>query len=509
MPARLTLAPGVPDLAALGASSVDDVLGAGGGLEGESRCEEVAAEGGTTLLRCPLPGTLAGRPRGAGTGWVLVRRYHGGSLRERVAARLTSPRSDSLASREWNLLCHLRAAGVTTPEPMAVAAEGGGFLARRSALVTRALEGVTPAPEWFSRRRRPRERRDALRAVGLALSRVLRSGTELPRLSAAEIALSEPGDATRAETGPDACALEQVVAARPVTLSGGLSWRRLPDVAVTSVRGGRLRRRARPAAVAATLERLSRGAGDALDAREKLKVALLATRRCLPRRARKRVLRRLVGGTVWTRSRVLIALALLAHWTAVGVWSLPDWTGLRERLLGVEAPLPLVNTHRGEPWLELRRQSPLRAYLAVTAHAHRWRMFVPRRPNTTYLELSIETRSGRKLRYRLAERTGGASLLGSRWRLLEAALLNPEHRSTFVPVVVPRLARYLAPEPLRSVEAVKRGYPVPLLAPDGSGNPPFTSAADYRRVLAAAEERFLGIPLGTYVFVPGAQAGRE
>ena len=53
----LTLAPDVGDLAALGAASLEDLLGTGSGLVEESRAQELSSDGSRVLLRCPLPGT--------------------------------------------------------------------------------------------------------------------------------------------------------------------------------------------------------------------------------------------------------------------------------------------------------------------------------------------------------------------------------------------------------------------------------------------------------------------
>lgn len=285
---NLTLAPEVGDLAALGAASLDDLLGTGAGLSEEQRAQELASDDGMVLLRCPLPGTPgpggppSGRPRGAGTGWVVLRRYRRASLGELLRARFTRPRSDSLASREWNLLCHLRAAGVTTPEPLAVGGEPHPLFSRRSVLVTRELGGMRPAPDWFAREADPTRRRLGLRALGLALARLFRSGADLPRLAAGDLWLADP----EGPEGPQGCG--------EAPLAAGLGWRRLPEVAVASVRGGRLRPRLALPRVVGVLARLDREGGS-LAPRERLRVFLLATRRELGRAARRAALARLVA----------------------------------------------------------------------------------------------------------------------------------------------------------------------------------------------------------------------
>jgi len=276
MQTDLTLAPGIPDLAALGAGEPADLLGTGVGLTGETRAQRLEDDGGGELLRCPLPGTpdetgrVHERPRGAGTGWVRVQRYHRATLGQRLRTRLGAPRSDSLATREWNLLCLLRAAGVSTPEPLALIRERHPFFASRSALVTRELEGLTSAPAWFESEPDAGRRRRALRSLGLALSRLLGSGVELRDLRPADLWLADvqvSGPAERRGMGP------------------GLTWRALPEVFISSVRGGRLGRAsgARAGHVAAFLRRLgSSPEARALTPRDRLRVLTLATRCLLP-----------------------------------------------------------------------------------------------------------------------------------------------------------------------------------------------------------------------------------
>ncbi|MDA1264884.1 MAG: hypothetical protein O2816_07390 [Planctomycetota bacterium] len=237
----------VPDLSALGARAAEDLLGTGAALETEAQAERLPAEDGVEVLRVPLPGTLRGRPRGAGTGWVLLRRFHAAPLRARLAARFQHPRSDSLASREWNLYCALRAAGVVTPAPMALAHEVHPFFAKRSALVLRDLEGVRDARTWFAETDDPLARRRACLSLGLTLARLRAGNFDLPRL-ASRLGVLPEDDADRPDAADDACGLEQILAARTRSPRGealgfarGLRWRRLPEIVVTDAAGGRIR----------------------------------------------------------------------------------------------------------------------------------------------------------------------------------------------------------------------------------------------------------------------------
>ena len=109
--------------------------------------ERLAQGPGWSLFRLPLPGTplddggpLTSPPKGSGTGWVRLLRFDGGPKRRLWSARFTHPRSASLAERRWNLVCVLRAAGVVTPEPLAVVAEGSAVTSPRSAIVWREAE---------------------------------------------------------------------------------------------------------------------------------------------------------------------------------------------------------------------------------------------------------------------------------------------------------------------------------------------------------------------------------
>jgi len=247
--------PGVPDLAALGARQVEDLLGTGDALEEEERAEVVAQEEGRVVLRYPLPGTVTRvgergrRPRGAGTGFVYLTRWTGGSLSERMSARLTPPRSSSFAAREWNLICHLREHGVGTAEPLAMGEERASVFARRSFLVTRELESMQRLPDYLAREHGAEPRRHLAHALGLFVARLRDARVELPGLELRQLFVSISGSG-------ESCAVQQLSEALGAdTPVSGLRRSRLPQIALTSVRGGRVREAVQPEAAAEWLRR--------------------------------------------------------------------------------------------------------------------------------------------------------------------------------------------------------------------------------------------------------------
>ena len=238
---RCTLAPGVPDLAALGAWTPGDLLGGGARPATWIRAEVLSESPASVRLRLPLPGTpdTAGRvherPRGAGTGHVWLERFGPGTgWSELLAARFTAPRSASVAERRWNLYCHLRGAGVATPEPLAVGARGRGPLARRSFLVVREPERGLPLREWFAAAGELARRRRGLEALGAALARLLVSGAVLPDLAPEHVRVVEAD----AGAGGGDCAARSLAAPGA---ERGRARRQLPEILVVDVVGGRLR----------------------------------------------------------------------------------------------------------------------------------------------------------------------------------------------------------------------------------------------------------------------------
>jgi hypothetical protein len=265
---RLRLDPRLAGLHALGVERVAQLLGDDDApLE---RAQALVSRAGRERLRFPLPGTperpgggLSGRPEGAGTGWVLLERWRRAPLLTLLRSRLTAPRSASLAERRWNLLCHLRAHGVGTPEPLAVGARGNGLVSRDSFLVTREVEGFEPVPDWLAREERPDARRRGLRALGELFCKLKVAGVALPDLAPEHVLITAP--AARGEGCGSAPAF------------GGLRRNRLPSTCLVDVTGGTIQAALPPD----RLVRMLRGVDRpelALSAAERLRIVLVALR---------------------------------------------------------------------------------------------------------------------------------------------------------------------------------------------------------------------------------------
>lgn len=232
----IRLAPDVPDLAALGAREPADLLRDPPRVETAARIEPLGA-----WLRVPLPGTpdRSGRqherPRGAGTGYVWFKRFAAGAAAWR--ARLTHPRSTSLAAREWNLACHLQAAGVTTPQLVALIEAPGVVTADASVLVVRELEGFVALREWLASERHDGLRARGLESLALALAAALRCGAWLPRTSAENLMI-------QVRDSDDCVALQitNLGSEQALLRERGLVRARLPSIAFTELADGRIRR---------------------------------------------------------------------------------------------------------------------------------------------------------------------------------------------------------------------------------------------------------------------------
>lgn len=241
-------------IAALGPISAEDLLAAE--LGRFERARELAAPGGARRIAFALPGTsdargnLTGRPGELGTGWLWLTSYSSG-LRAALRARFTAPPSASLAERDWNVLCLLRARGVGTPEPLCVGAPGDGLLARRSFLVVRALEDSFPLPRWLATDGHGEERVRGLAALGAACANLVRSGVLLPHLAAEHLWLTPSGSGECETDGPL------------------LRKNKLPGVSVSEVGGARTG--CAPAMILAALRGALEGVA-ALNAQERAQV---------------------------------------------------------------------------------------------------------------------------------------------------------------------------------------------------------------------------------------------
>lgn len=193
MSQTLRLAPEVADLSALGARGFDDFLGGCRALATGARASAPQRRGARTSVRVPLPGTpdASGRrlelPRGAGTGWLAVHVWSSGPL-ELVRARLRAPHSTSPAARRWNVACHLLASGVGAPRPLALL-ERSSRARVESILVEAELEGLDPLPRWLASTPPGPERSRGLRALGLGLAALFRSGAWLGQCTAEDVVI--------------------------------------------------------------------------------------------------------------------------------------------------------------------------------------------------------------------------------------------------------------------------------------------------------------------------------
>jgi len=251
-PVNVRLAPDVPDLAALGALESADLL-----CEPPRVVTAARAERAGHAWRVPLPGTpdRDGRqhekPRGAGTGQLFVHRYGGGwpALR----ARLSHPRSTSLAARYWNIACHLQAHGVTTPQLVALLEQPGPLAAPLSVLITRELEGFVSLRAWAGSPLDAAARERGLESLERALDAVQRCGVSLPGATLDNVLLQ-----VRASDECVALQLTNLGAEQAILRERGLVRSRLPTIAFTQLRGAGIEKRParlRGARWATTLQR--------------------------------------------------------------------------------------------------------------------------------------------------------------------------------------------------------------------------------------------------------------
>lgn len=262
----LKLAPDVPALDALGASTLDDLFADPPRTLTSDRARRVGAN-----WIVPLPGTPDDdghqheKPRGAGTGLLYVRRFEGGGIAG-IRARFTQPRSASLAARRWNLMCHLQAHGLATPQLVALAERGASPLGRESVLVTRELEGFVSLRSFFASVENSAGRRRALHALELALVQLERAGVSLPGTTLDNLLVQRDD--------------EDCVALKIVNLQGEqsllkerrLARSRLPGIAFTSFHGARLVQPQGPGERHALVTSLANAAGTLISRRERLEM---------------------------------------------------------------------------------------------------------------------------------------------------------------------------------------------------------------------------------------------
>lgn len=285
---RIRFDHGLSGLETLGVQSVSQLLDPN--VLPNERAQPLPATRDRLRVRFPLPGTedaqghLTGQPGGAGTGWVVLERWHASAWVTLVHARFTRPRSGSLAERTWNLLCHLRAAGVGTPQPLAVGAVGAGPVSRNSFLVTRELVGFETPQQWLERPHRREARRHAFVALGAFLSSLLGSGVFLPRLGLHQLRISAVAE------------VDQDHECEQDTDATGFMRNRMPSVVLTDVCGGRLRARLSLDEAAGMLLTLRPADAAAVSGLELGRAFVLATRHKFSRSERRAIWQRLAAG---------------------------------------------------------------------------------------------------------------------------------------------------------------------------------------------------------------------
>ncbi len=262
----LKFAPDVPGLEALGASTLDDLFADPPRTVTSERARRVGAS-----WIVPLPGTPDDdgiqheKPRGAGTGLLYVRRFEAGGMAG-IRARFTQPRSASLAARRWNVMCHLQAHGLATPQLVALAERGSSPLGRESVLVTRELEGFASLRSFFATVTGSAERRRALHALDLALVQLERAGVSLPGTSLDNLLVQRDDE--------DCVALKIVNLQSEQSLlkERRLARSRLPGIAFTSFHDARFVRPQGPAERHALVVQLANEAGALVSRRERLEM---------------------------------------------------------------------------------------------------------------------------------------------------------------------------------------------------------------------------------------------
>lgn len=259
----LKLAPDVVGLESLGVTELEQLF--------ESPPRTVTAlrvrRAGTHWI-VPLPGTpdedgiQHEKPRGSGTGQLHLRAFPSAPLAS-LGARLTHPRSTSLAARAWNLICHLQAHGIAAPQLVALAERRRGF-GVQSLMITRELEGFVSAREFFRTQTKRSERRRAVHSLALACTQLWRSGTRLPSTNSDNLLIQRDDE--------DCVALKIVnlQSEQSVLKERGLARTRLPAIAFTNFDGGSIAREVPSKEREQLLVQLSVDLGATLTRRERL-----------------------------------------------------------------------------------------------------------------------------------------------------------------------------------------------------------------------------------------------
>lgn len=262
----LKLAPDVPSLEALGASSLDDLFAD----PPRTVTSDRARRAGERWI-VPLPGTPDDdgrkheKPRGAGTGLLHVQRFDSGGFAG-FRARFTQPRSSSLAARHWNVMCHLQAHGLATPQLVALAERGVSPLGRESVLVTRDLEGFVSLRTFFETVTKSADRRRALHSLELTLLQLERAGVSLPGITL---------DTLLVQRDDEDCVALKIVnlqSEQMLLKERRLGRTRLPAIAFTSFVDARFVRSQGPAERHELVRSLANAAGALVTRRERLEL---------------------------------------------------------------------------------------------------------------------------------------------------------------------------------------------------------------------------------------------
>jgi hypothetical protein len=270
----IRLAPGVASIRSLGATTFEDFFRAPGAPDapGFERARTIESRDGREVLLVPLDNA-------PGDGFARVVRYTSCTWRDACRARLTHPRSTSLAEREWNLVCRARSLGIGAPEPLAVGRGEGDVFAQRSFLVVRELEGMLSLREWLRTPLDASHRSQIASALGGALARLFAAGIWLPHLTADDICIGPPRNAAGAD--PD-CIARSIAAlqgdieeVRASVIAGALRWGSAPEVAFTAFRDGRMVRSVSLARRLRLLRSLERDLRP-IDRRTRLRIACAA-----------------------------------------------------------------------------------------------------------------------------------------------------------------------------------------------------------------------------------------